>query len=310
MAAASTHLGETLTANQMEGGQWAGGNASARPALATTYEGGQPQLRERILPLVDYVEISPDSISQVTRDGCTLNPEILAELKASLGDTGVLIHGVGLSIASAEGYSEDYMRLLDEIFSNFDVAWHSEHLAYTNVDGEHLGTMLPPPRTKETLDLLCERIRRLQERFPAPFLLENIVRFLPEYPGEYSRAEFLNLLARNTGCGFLLDVYNLECDRENLGFDVEGYLDELDLTHVREIHLAGGVRDRGFQMDVHTRLTSEATRTLARNVMARAPHLRAVTYEYLKEAVPRLGTDAICGELELLSESLVYDFVS
>src|SRR6476619_2354749 len=131
------------------------------------------------------------------------------------GQVKFLVHGVGLSIASAEGHSETYVRLLDEIFAQLPVAWHSEHLAYTNVDGEHLGTMLPPPRTQEALDMLCRRIEFIQKRFPAPFLLENIVRFLPEYPGEYSEAEFLNQLARETGCGFLLDVYNLECDREN-----------------------------------------------------------------------------------------------
>lgn len=302
-----------MNSTTIDQGQWAGpevAKLSSRPALATTYEGSQPLLRDRIFPLVDFVEISPDSISQITSDGCVLNPEILAELKDSLADKGLLIHGVGLSIASADGYSQTYLRLLDEIFSNFDVTWHSEHLAYTTVNGEHLGTMLPPPRTTETLDLLCDHISRLQQRYPVPFLLENIVRFLPEYPGEYSEAEFLNLLARNTGCGFLLDVYNLECDRANLAFDVEGYLDELDLTQVKEIHLAGGVRDRGFQMDVHTRLTTEPTRALAKNVLARAPNVRAVTYEYLKEAVPRLGHDAICGELQLLSDSLLYEFVS
>lgn len=280
------------------------------PALATTYEGRDPILFERILPLVDYVEISPDSISQMTEKGCVLNPEILAELKDNAGQVKFLIHGVGLSIASAEGYSEPYLRLLDEIFSHLNVVWHSEHLAYTTVDGEHLGTMLPAPRTQEALDLVCERIWRLQKRFPVPFLLENIVRFLPDYPGEYSESGFFNQLARNTGCGFLLDVYNLECDKENLGFDVEGFLRELDLTRVKEIHLAGGVRDRGFRMDVHTRRTTDSTRALARDVLSGAPNVSAVTYEYLKEAVPRLGHDAICSELELLREDILHEFVS
>lgn len=294
-------------------GQWAGSEVaklSRRPALATTYEGGDPLLREHIFPLVDYVEISPDSISQMTSEGCKLNPEILAELKDTAGHLQFLVHGVGLSIASAEGYSEDYIRLLDEIFCHFKVAWHSEHLAYTTVDGEHLGTMLPPPRTRETLDLLCDRVCQLQKRFPVPFLLENIVRFLPEYPGEYSESEFLNQLARNSGCGFLLDVYNLECDKENLGFGVEAFLDELDLTLIKEIHLAGGVRDRGFRMDVHSRRTAVSTRALAREVLSRSPNVAAVTYEYLKQAVPRLGREAIGDELKLLRETLLYEFVS
>src|SRR5215472_6737529 len=161
---------------------------ATRPALATTYEGEEPLLLEQMLPLVDYLEISPDSVSSMTSSGCALNPQIMAELKNAAGKVRFLVHGVGLSIASAEGYSETYVRLLDEIFNQLPVAWHSEHLAYTTVDGEYLGTMLPPPRTGESLDMLCQRIEFLERRYPVPFLLENIVRFLPEYPADYSEA--------------------------------------------------------------------------------------------------------------------------
>jgi uncharacterized protein len=275
------------------------------PALATTYEGNDPRLLERICPLVDYLEISPDSISQVTNQGCALNPAIMAELNTVARGTTFLIHGVGLSIASASGWSQDYIRLLDELFSRLPVAWHSEHLAYTMVEGEQLGTMLPPPRTQEALDMLCERISFLQARYKAPFLLEKVVRFLPEYPGDYSEAEFLNALARHTGCGLLLDVYNLECDQKNFAFDIDQFLRELDLRHVVEMHLAGGVEYAGFQVDVHSQLTQESTLAIAANVLARAPHVRAVTFEYLKEAIPRLGHDAICGELQRLRRTLL-----
>lgn len=275
------------------------------PALATTYEGGDPQLLERICPLVDYLEISPDSISRINGSDCTLNPAIMAEFSTLAREKTFLIHGVGLSIASAGGYSQDYISLLDELFSRLPVAWHSEHLAYTMVDCEQLGTMLPPPRTREALDLLCERVTFLQGRYKAPFLLEKVVRFLPEFPGEYSEAEFLNALARNTGCGLLLDVYNLECDQKNFGFDIEQFLRELDLRNVVEMHLAGGVEYGGFQVDVHSQLTQASTLAIAGNVLACAPQVRAVTFEYLKEAIPRLGHDAICGELLRLRETLL-----
>jgi hypothetical protein len=296
---------------QSPNGQKAGLHAvhhAARPALATTYEGGEPLLLEQLLPLVDYLEISPDSVSHMTAAGCVLNPEIMAELQNAACKVKFLVHGVGLSIASAEGHSETYIRLLDEIFSQLPVVWHSEHLAYTTVDGENLGTMLPPPRTQEALDMLCRRIDFIQQRYPVPFLLENIVRFLPDYPGVYSEADFLNQLSRNTGCGFVLDVYNLECDQKNHGFDVVKFLRDLDLSRVREMHVAGGVHDLGFQLDVHSRLTADSTRALARDVLERAPNVQAVTFEFLKEAVPNLGYAAICGELQNLRENLLYEY--
>lgn len=280
---------------------------SSRPALATTYECGDPLLLQRIAPLVDYLEISPDSISRSTPEGVRLDEEMMAELTALKGEKQFLVHGVGLSIASASGFSQDYIRLLDDLFTRLPIAWHSEHLAYTMVDDEPLGTMLPPPRTREALDMLCERIAFLQNRYPVPFLLEHIVRFLPEYPGEFSEAGFLNELTRRTGCGLVLDIYNLECDQENLGFDVEKFLAELDLAPVTELHLAGGVHYQGYRVDVHTQRSRESTIALAASVLERAPRVRAVTFEFLKEAIPRLGHDAICGELHHLREVLLYD---
>ena len=273
--------------------------------LATTYEGGDPRLLERICPLVDYLEISPDSISETAGDGSSLNAAIMRELSSVGHEKSFLVHGVGLSIASASGYSQQYIRLLDELFSRLPIAWHSEHLAYTMVEGEQLGTMLPPPRTREALDMLCERVSFLRSRYRVPFLLEKVVRFLPEYPGDYSEAEFLNALCRQTGCGLLLDVYNLECDRKNFGFDIEQFLNELDLSNVVEMHLAGGVEYGGFQVDVHSHVTQESTLQIARNALARAPQVRAVTFEYLKEAIPRLGHDGICGELKRLRQTLL-----
>src|ERR1700680_2072322 len=96
---------------------------ACRPALATTYEGGDPVLLNMILPLVDYIEITPDSIAQITDDGCGLNPSVLAEFQSAGGMKKAIVHGVGLSIASAEGFSEKYIRLLDDVFSHFDVLW-------------------------------------------------------------------------------------------------------------------------------------------------------------------------------------------
>jgi uncharacterized protein (UPF0276 family) len=153
--------------------------------------------------------------------------------------------------------------------------------------------------------MLCERVSFLRSRYRVPFLLEKVVRFLPEYPGDYSEAEFLNALCRQSGCGLLLDVYNLECDRKNFGFDIEQFLSELDLNNVVEMHLAGGVEYGGFQVDVHSQVTQASTLEIAREALDRAPRVRAVTFEYLKEAIPRLGHDAICGELARLRRTLL-----
>lgn len=260
---------------------------------------------ERVLPLVDYVEITPDSLADFREEQPEMHNEAIRELQSIASDARLILHGVGLSIGTYAGYSEPYLHLVDQVMTGVDVTWHSEHLGYVNVDGRHLGTMLALPRTEQVLDMICERVSQIQARYGVPFLLENIVHVLPDYGGDYSDAGFLNALTKRTGCGLILDVYNLECDAHNHGFNIPQFLAELDLTAVREIHLAGGAIHRGFKLDVHSRLTQDSTIALAREVLAAGRHVETVTYELLPEAVPKLGYDAIATELQRLRKELL-----
>jgi uncharacterized protein (UPF0276 family) len=274
-------------------------------AIGATYEGRDRALLERMLPFVDYLEVTLETMAEVHGGKVSLNREILDELKELGNAVKIIVHGVGLSIGSHDGCSPTYLRLLDEFLEHIEVAWHSEHLGYTKVDGEHLGIMLAIPKTGQALDMICERVQMIQERYPLPFLLENIVHVLPDYPGDYSDAGFLNALAERTGCGLILDVYNLECDAHNQGFDIGGFLDELNLAHVREMHLACGVEHNGFLLDVHSQLTRTSTVRLAQQVLENAPDgERVVVYEFMPEAVAGLGRDAIAGELARLRAEL------
>ncbi len=140
-----------------------------------------------------------------------------------------------------------------------DVAWHSEHLGFTTVAGDFLGTMLTLPRTEAALDLVCTRILALRSRYRLPFLLEHVAQLLPEGGEPYTHARFVNEIVERTGCELIFDAYNLECDAFNGIVDAHEFMSELDFTKVREVHVAGGVERRGFKLDVHSRLCSEAT---------------------------------------------------
>jgi hypothetical protein len=179
-----------------------------------------------------------------------------------------------------------------------DPAWHSEHLGYVSVDGEHLGTMLVPPRTEEALALICTRVDAVLRRYKKPFLLEHAVNLFPDAGGDYTPAGFLNEIVRRTGCGLILDVYNLECDAHNGRGDADAFLDELDLEAVREIHVACGTEDRGLQVDVHSRVTRDETVARLQRVLACAPNVEAVIFELLGPAVPSVGHAAIAAELQ------------
>lgn len=277
--------------------------AGSRPcvALGVSYEGRDPALLEQMLPHVDYIEVTPETIAEVVGDDIVLSADVVAELKNIDKYVKIIVHGVSLSIGSHDSWAPTYLRLLDDLLDQVNVAWHSEHLGYTKVDGEHLGIMLAMPKTEQALDLISDRVIAIQQRYGLPFLLENIVHVIPDCPGDYSDAGFLNALADRTGCGLLLDIYNLECDEHNHGLDIPAFLAELNGNHVRELHVACGVVKNGFMLDVHSRLTRPRTVTLAHEAIQKvARNAQVVVYEFMPEAVPGLGHAAIGHELSQL----------
>jgi len=268
--------------------------------IGFSYAGRDPALLERILPVVDVLEVTPDDLVTVVGDEIRLDDVLVDHLRELSGQTTIVVHGVGLSIGSYDGCSSTYLRLLGDLLERVDIAWHSEHLGYTTVDRSYLGAMFALPRTPEVLDLLVARVEDIRRRFGLPFLLENVAGLLPDPGGDWRPAAFLNELAARCGCGLLLDVYNLRCDAINQGLDIDAFLDELNLELVGEVHVAGGIRRRHLQLDVHSRLTTPETVALADAVRAGRPGL-PVTFELLPQAVQLIGHEAIATELANLA---------
>ena len=270
--------------------------------LGSTYEFKHPSLLDKIFPYIEYIEITPDTISHNDGSNIFISDETIDEIKEISKYKKIVVHGVGLSIGSYDGYSKDYIKLLDRIYEEIDFEWHSEHLGYTKVNGENIGTMLSLPRTEETLEMICERVTEIKNRYKKDFLLENIIRIVPDYESKYSEAKFMNLISENTGCGFILDAYNLECDEYNHGFDIDGYLKELDISKVREIHIANGIIENGFRMDAHCETVMNSTIELTKKILGLpGSKISMVNYELLDEAIPILGEEIIADEYKRLS---------
>lgn len=275
------------------------------PGLAFSYNGDPANLLERVAPFIDYIEVTPDTLATAGGDESRIDPGLLAALRDAATVVDVVVHGVGLSIASHDGMSQTYLRLLEQIIDEVPVKWHSEHLGYVSVDGRHLGTMVAAPRTHEALDLVGARVAWILDRYGLPFLLENVVHILPENSPQLTDAAFLNQLVAGSGCGLLLDVYNLHCDAHNNAFDTTEFLNELDLAAVHEVHVAGGVEHGDFLLDIHSRAVAEPTLALARRVMDLAPRLALVTFELLDEVFPTWGEELIVRELRRLRTVLL-----
>ena len=149
------------------------------------------------------------------------------------------IHGVGLSLGSAEALDAAHLERLARLVERVEPALVSEHLAWSTFGGVYLNHLLPLPYTREALAVVGAHVGRVQDRLHRRLLVENPSSYARFEDSPLAEADFLNMLARRTGCGLLCDVNNVYVSGRNLGDDPAEYLDRVDPAAVGEIHLAG-----------------------------------------------------------------------
>jgi len=151
----------------------------------------------------------------------------------------VSLHGVGLSLGSADRLAGEHLASLKRLVDRVEPALVSEHLCWGGVGSVHFNDLLPLPYTREALALLADRVDHVQSVLRRQVLLENLSAYVECRHSEMTETAFLAELARRTGCGVLLDLNNLYVNARNFGFDAAERLDALDAASIGQIHLAG-----------------------------------------------------------------------
>ncbi|MCX8072457.1 MAG: DUF692 domain-containing protein [Candidatus Binatia bacterium] len=181
----------------------------------------------------------------------------------------LVLHGVSLSVGSADPLNFDYLRQVRDLARRIEPEWLSDHLCWTGVGGVNLHDLLPLPYTEESLRHVVTRIQQVQDFLGRQILLENVSSYLEFAHSTMSEAEFVAAVASQADCGILLDVNNLYVNAFNHGFDALEYLSALPAKRVRQIHLAG-YADRGtFLHDTHDHPVWPAVWDLYREAIAR-----------------------------------------
>jgi len=181
-------------------------------------------------------------------------------------DFPVSLHGVGLGLGSAEGFSESHLAKLKDLADWIDPALVSEHLCWGYASGRHFNDLLPLPYTGEALRLVAGRVQRMQEFLGRRVLIENVSAYVG-LDGGMPEGEFIRELARRTGCGVLLDVNNLYVNQRNLGSDALAQMEKIDA--VDEIHLAGHLVSGDLLIDHHGDRVAPAVWRLYEAALAR-----------------------------------------
>jgi uncharacterized protein (UPF0276 family) len=281
---------------------------TALPTLGVgvMYNPSLPQFLKTELESIDFLEITPDMFWTNHGPGSDPRYEELESwidvLEGIARYRPIVAHNIGLSIGNAGRFDLEYIEHIASWHKRYRFPWHSDHLSFAEVtdpngQNHNAGVALPIPLDNEVLDMITGRVNQIHEIVPVPFLLENGVYFIVFPEQEMSEPEFLNALTARTGCGLLLDIHNLYANARNHGFDAFEYLHELDLTRVVETHIAGGSEFAGMYTDSHCGPCPEPVWQLLEHVIARAPNLRAVTFEFHDSYFPLLGVTGICEQL-------------
>ncbi|MBI3558426.1 MAG: DUF692 domain-containing protein [Deltaproteobacteria bacterium] len=151
----------------------------------------------------------------------------------------IVMHGVSLSIGSADPLNKDYLARLKRLVDRFEPALVSDHACWTGVNGQNLHDLMPLPYTEESIAHVVERVKRVQDVLKRRILLENVSSYLTYKHSEMEEWEFLTEISTRADCGLLLDINNIYVSSINHGFDPARFLDGVPVHRVGQFHLAG-----------------------------------------------------------------------
>ncbi|MBV9250759.1 MAG: DUF692 domain-containing protein [Acetobacteraceae bacterium] len=182
-------------------------------------------------PALGWFEVHPENYMG--------NGPALARLQAIRRDYPLSLHGVGLSLGSADGIDLQHLARLKELAERLEPGLISEHVAWSVSGSTYVNDLLPLPYTEESLGILCRNVMQVQETLGCRILMENPSAYLRFRYSPIPEPEFLAELSHVTGCGLLCDVNNIYVSCQNFGLDPFSYLNAFPAEEVGEIHIAG-----------------------------------------------------------------------
>ncbi|MEU3964359.1 DUF692 domain-containing protein [Streptomyces buecherae] len=233
--------------------------------------GWRPEIAEDIarLPGIDWVEVVAENI-------CPGHvPDALTALRER--GTTVVPHGVSLGLGGAARPDPGRLAALAERAETLAAPLVTEHIAFVRGGGPltaspeiEAGHLLPVPRTRQALAVLCENVRIAQDALPVPLALENIAALI-SWPGEeLTEGQFLTELVERTGVRLLIDVANLHTNHVNRGEDPARTLDALPTWAIAYVHVAGGVERDGVWHDSHAHPVTQPVLDVLAELCSRA----------------------------------------
>lgn len=184
-------------------------------------------------------------------------------------DYPIAMHGVSLSLGSAEPLDRGYLARLSVLADRIEPAIVSDHLCWTSLGGHNSHDLLPLPFTEEAVTFVSDKIREVQDVLGRRILVENISSYVEHRESTLSEADFVTAVLEEADCDLLLDVNNLYVNARNHGLDPVETLDLLPPSRVKQIHLAGHEDHGAYVIDTHDGPVCDAVWGLYRQAIDR-----------------------------------------
>lgn len=204
------------------------------------------------LPQIAWIEVHSENFM-----GGGPDLTMLAKIRQ---DYPVSLHGVGLSLGSADGIDQAHLERLAILVEMIEPQAISDHLSWSVNGGHYYNDLLPLPYTKEALQVMIDNVAKFQDRLKRQVMVENPSTYLQFSENDMSEPEFIQALCKTSGCGLLLDVNNVVVNAFNHEFQTRDYIDQILSLPIGEIHLAGHhtkpLGNRAIKIDDHGSLVS------------------------------------------------------
>ncbi|MEO7177983.1 MAG: DUF692 domain-containing protein [Allosphingosinicella sp.] len=238
-----------------------------------------PEFLDSAVP-VDFVEVISENF--MISGGRPLH--VLDRVRAR---HPVALHGVSMSIGSADGLDRDHLSRLKTLVDRVDPLFVSDHLCWTRIDGFNSHDLLPLPYTEEAMGVVCANIIHAQEVLGRVMLIENPSSYVQFAHSAATEWQFMAEMCARTGCDLLLDVNNIFVSASNHGFDALAYIDGIPAERVRQIHLAGHSQGAELLIDTHDREVPASVWDLYAAALARVGPVATMIER--DDAIPPLG---------------------
>jgi uncharacterized protein (UPF0276 family) len=184
----------------------------------------------------------------------------------------ISLHGVGLSLGSAEGLDEEHLARIAALVRRLEPAAVSDHVSWSVTGGVYFNDLLPIPYDEDALSVIARNVMRFQEAIGRTVMVENPSTYLRHVQSDRAEPQFLAELCQRSGCGLLLDVNNVFVSTENHGDDAQAYLSAIAHLPIGEIHLSGHhlrqIGNRSIRIDDHGSPVSDPVWALYERALA------------------------------------------